>query len=65
MSLQVLIKGTLPELSELYHWEILCELVRVDFYKRSLVSDNEVFTITEADLQRVGLIQTSGEENHG
>ena len=65
MSLQVLIKGTLPELSELYHWEILCELIHVDFYKRGLVPHDEVFTITEADLQRVDLIQTSGEENHG
>lgn len=64
MALSVLIKGTLSELDELYPWHELSQLVRVDYYKKSLVSDDEVFTITEADLVRVGLIQTSGEENH-
>lgn len=65
MALSVLIKGTLRELEELYHWEILSELVRVDFYKKSLVPADEVFKITEADLQRVGLVQTSGEVQNG
>lgn len=64
MSLQVTIKGTLSELSELYRWEVLCDLIHVDFYKRGLIPHDEVFTITEADLLRVGLIKTSGENQN-
>ena len=40
MALEILIKGTLSELSQLYGWEELCELVHVDYYKKSMVPDD-------------------------
>lgn len=53
MALQAKVKGTLKELELIWRWETLSKLVRVDLYRRSMVSDTEVFTLTESDFIRV------------
>lgn len=55
--LKVKIEGTIAELCELWDWKTVCELIRVDYYKRSLVPEDEQFTVTQEDLQRADLIQ--------
>lgn len=52
-------KGTIAELSQLYSWDKLCKLIRVDYYNRSLVSGTEVFTITLKDLIQGGHLERS------
>lgn len=39
------IEGTLKEIETLIPWDKLCELISVDYYKRSLVSKDEIFKI--------------------
>ena len=39
------ITGTLSELETIIAWEKLCELIKVDYYKRYFVSSDEVFCI--------------------
>lgn len=39
------ITGTLSEIETIISWEKLCKLVKVDYYKRNLVSSDEVFYI--------------------
>lgn len=53
MALKAIIEGTLGELSDLWRWDVLSELVNVDYYNRCRVPATEVFTITEDDLKRV------------
>lgn len=53
------IRGTYSELSRLPFWDDtkLCELIRVDPYRLCMVdTDREIFVITNADLQRVGML---------
>ena len=57
MALTVHIKGTTNELQQLYSWEQLSKLIQVDYYKMHLVDGDEVFTITEEDLKRAGIIE--------
>lgn len=59
MALQLSAKGTLSELEQLWRWEKLCELVHVDYYKRSLVPNDEVFTVTQEDLIANGMLVPS------
>ena len=54
--LEVKVKGTIPELSQLWDWQILCKLVHVDYYNRYMVPDDEIFIITHEDLSQAGLI---------
>lgn len=39
------IEGTLTEIETLILWDKLCELIQVDYYKKSLVSKDEIFKI--------------------
>ena len=39
------ITGTLKELETIFHWEKLCKLIHVDYYKKYLVSEDELFNI--------------------
>lgn len=61
------IQGTMSELRQLWDLATTCALVRVDVYKLCMVPDNEQFTVTEEDLERVGLInckdEAKGEDN--
>ena len=56
MALQLTARGTLSELENLWSWDKLCELVHVDYYNRSLVPNDEVFTVTHEDLIAKGMI---------
>lgn len=53
MALEAKLKGTLKELETVWRWDTLCKLVRVDPYKRGMVSDSEIFIITHDDILRV------------
>jgi hypothetical protein len=57
MGLKFQATGTFSELAELYSSAILCELVHVDFYKLDQVPCTTVFTISEDDLKRVGILK--------
>lgn len=41
----MIIQGTVRELETILDWNFLCELIGVDYYKRSCISEDEVFTI--------------------
>lgn len=56
MTISVKIRGTLPELEELWPWNVLCDMVCVDYYKRNMVPDTEVFEITEESLIQARII---------
>jgi len=50
--------GTIEELCQLYSWDRLCDMIGVDYYKRGMVLDSQVFTITEQNLLEAGIIRT-------
>lgn len=41
----MIIQGTVRELETILDWNFLCELIGVDYYKRSWIDEDEVFTI--------------------
>lgn len=53
MALEAKVKGTLKDLNILWKWDVLCKLVRVDYYNRHPVPENEVFTLNAEDFVRV------------
>lgn len=40
-----MITGNLEKLEKIIPWEQLCELINIDYYNKSLISDEEIFTI--------------------
>ncbi len=55
--IEVKITGTIAELTQLWNWDKVSEMIHVDYYKCSMVPTDEKFTITEADLIRVDIIE--------
>jgi hypothetical protein len=51
MSLQIKATGTIKELEVLWEWDVLCQLIHVDYYNKHLVPPNEIFTVTEKDFK--------------
>ena len=54
--------GTIEELCQLYSWDRLCKILGIDYYKRCLIPDDELFTITEIELLEAGEIEGQTEE---
>lgn len=54
--MKIKITGTKEELNDLYSWAVLAKLIKVDYYKMHLIPGDEVFTITEQDFYRAGLL---------
>jgi len=60
--LKAKIEGTVSELCELWDWNTVAQMIRVDYYKRWMVDHDQQFTITQADMVRAGLIQGADDE---
>lgn len=55
--MQIKIKGTRDELEQIFpDWSKLSRLIRVDYYKMHLITNDEVFILTERDFIRVGML---------
>lgn len=57
------ITGTFSELMQLWELKELCELIHVDPYSVSMISERAEFVITQDDLIRVGLFIASETDN--
>lgn len=56
MALEFRATGTIRELEQLYSWTDLAPMIHVDEYKRCMVPDDEVFTITTEHLIAAGIV---------
>lgn len=48
----MIIRGTVRELELIVSWIELCEIIGVDYYKRSWIGEDEVFTIERDPVTR-------------
>lgn len=53
------IKFSFGHLSRAIEWNILCDIINVDYYKMSLVSDDEIFNIKESVAIEHGLLNST------
>lgn len=56
MKMSACIQATIGELDRMWPWPLLCRILNVDFYLKSTIDPDKVHTITEVDLQRVGVL---------
>lgn len=56
---EIYIKFSFGHLSRVIEWNILCDIISVDYYKMSLVDDDEIFDIKESVAIEYGLIKSS------
>jgi hypothetical protein len=55
--MNILINGTRDELDQLFpDWNKISKLIQVDYLNMHLVPSDEVFTLTEVDFIRAGMI---------
>lgn len=57
-------KGTIQDLEQLFHWDQLYLMIGVGYYNRSMVPEDEIFTISENELANVGIIKKQKLENY-
>lgn len=49
--MEIRIKGTLSELEQLFKWDDLYIILKIDYYMKYLVPDDEIFVLTEQDFK--------------